>query len=365
NQNYEVESYTIDDFDKPLKKYNLVILHSLPSARNAASSILTEIKASNIPVWSFSGATSVIRSDLSLLSKANKTNEVEPVMEINFPLFTISDELRTSFKDFPAVVCPFGADQVDNNSNVILYQRIGIVDTKSPLMVFNTIGENKVALFTGEGIWRWRLQDFAAHGNHLAFDEFVSKTVQYLSVKEDKSFFKVLGKNNFFENEAIEFEAEVYNESYELINDPEVNIVFTNANNKKFNYSFSKTLNAYRLNAGMMPVGEYKYEAQVKVGGKLYTQQGVYSVTALQVELTNTVADHQLLFSLSKKHDGELLYPSQMEKLAEMLNNREDIKSVSFTEKKLTDVINLKGIFFLVLALLSFEWFLRKRNGSY
>ncbi len=365
NQNYEVESYTIDDFDKPLKKYNLVILHSIPGLRNAASRILTEIKTSNIPVWSFSGATSIIRSDLSLLSKANKTNEVEPVMETNFPLFTISDELRKAFKDFPAVLCPFGADQVDNNSNVILYQRIGIVDTKSQLMVFNTIGENKVALFTGEGIWRWRLQDFSAHGNHLAFDEFVSKTVQYLSLKVDKSFFKVLGKNNYFENEAVEFEAEVYNESYELINDPEVNIAFTNANNKKFNYTFSKTSNAYRLNAGMMPVGEYKYEARVKVGEKLYTQQGEYSVTALQVEMTNTVADHQLLYSLAKKHDGALLYPSQMEKLAEMLNNREDIKSVSFTEKKLTDVINLKWIFFLILVLLSFEWFMRKRNGSY
>ncbi|HLC82828.1 MAG TPA: hypothetical protein VJI69_03290, partial [Bacteroidia bacterium] len=195
--------------------------------------------------------------------------------------------------------------------------------------------------------------------------EFLSKTVQYLSVKVDKSFFKVLGKNNFFENEQIELEAEVYNESYELINEPEVNIVLTNSNNKKFNYTFSKTSNAYRLNAGMMPVGEYKYDAKVKVGEKIYTQRGEFSITALQVELTNTVADHQLLYSLAKKHDGELIYPNQMEQLANKLNSREDIKSVSYSEKKLRDVINLKWIFFLILALLSFEWFMRKRNGAY
>ncbi len=365
NQNYEVESYTIDNFDKPLKKYNLVILHSLPSTRNAASKILSELNASDVPVWSFSGANIILRNDFSISSKANKTNEVEPVLEENFPLFTISEELRKAIKDFPAVACPFGTYQNDNNSNALFYQRIGIVDTKTPLMLFNSTAEVKTALFTGEGIWRWRLQDFAANGNHDLFDEFISKTVQYLSVKVDKSFFKVLGKNNFYENEAIDLEAEVYNESYELINEPEVNIVLTNADNKKFNYTFSKTSNAYRLNAGLMPVGEYKYDAKVKVGEKIYTQRGEFSITALQVELTNTVADHQMLYSLAKKHDGELIYPNQLEQLANKLNAREDIKSVSYSEKKLRDVINLKWIFFLILALLSFEWFIRKRNGAY
>lgn len=365
NQNYEVESYTLDDFDKPLKKYNLVILHSLPSARNAVSKILTELNASDVPVWSFSGANSMLRSDLSIISKAVKTNEVEPVLEENFPLFTISDELRNGIKDFPAVACPFGTYQTDNNSNALFYQRIGIVDTKTPLMIFTTNSEIKTAVFTGEGIWRWRLQDFAAHGNHLLFDEFVSKTVQYLSVKVDKSFFKVLGKNNFYENEAIELEAEVYNQSYELINEPEVNVVISNSDNKKFNYSFSKTSNAYRLNAGMMPVGEYKYDAKVKVGEKVYSQHGEFSISALQVELTNTVADHQLLYSLAKKHDGDLIYPGKLGVLADLLNKREDIKTVSYSEKKLREVINLKGIFFLILILLSFEWFMRKRNGAY
>jgi hypothetical protein len=214
------------------------------------------------------------------------------VLEENFPLFTISDELRRAVKDFPAVVCPFGSFQHDNNSNVLFYQRIGIVDTKNPMMMFNTVGENKVALFMGEGIWKWRFQDFAANGNHNLFNEFVSKTVQYLSVKVDKSFFRITGKNNFFENEPVEMEAEVYNQSYELINEPEVNIVITNAENKKYPFVFSKTTNAYRLNAGMFAVGEYKYEAKVKVGEKLYTQNGEFSVSPLQVEFTNTTADH-------------------------------------------------------------------------
>ncbi len=365
NQNYEVESFTTDNFNQSLKKYNLIILHSLSATKTVGAKIISEINASDIPVWAFSGSNSMLRNDLTPFSKTNKTNEVEPKLDENFPMFTISDALRNAFKDFPAVVAPFGSFQSNNNNNILLYQRIGIVDTETPLMLFSEMGEKKIGIFTGEGIWRWRLQDFAANGNHQLFDEFVSKTVQFLSVKVDKSFFKVIGKNNFFENEAIEFEAEVYNASYELINDPEVNMVFTNADNKKFNYTFSKTSNAYHLNAGMMPVGEYKYDANVKVGEKIYTQHGEYSVTALQVELVNTVADHQLLYSLSKKHDGELIYPDKLEELAEKLNARDDIKSVSYNEKKLNDLINLKWIFYLLLIFLSAEWFMRKRNGAY
>lgn len=365
NQNYDVESYTIDNFDKPLKKYNLVILHQLPNSQNPVSKIINEINVSDIPVWAFSGASAILGNDLSIASYGLKTNECEAVMEQNFALFTISDELRKTIKNFPAVAAPYGNYSAGANVNPLLYQRIGIVDTKTPLFSFTSSGENKIALFMGEGLWKWRLYDYSVNNNHTLFDELISKTVQYLSVKADKSFFKINCKNNFLENELIEMEAEVYNESYELINEPEVDISIINSDNKKFPYTFGKTANAYRLNAGMMPIGEYKYEAKVKVGEKIYLQRGEFSVSPLQVEITNTIADHQLLYNLAQKHSGNMFYPAQLDKLAESLNTREDIKSVSYTQNKLADLVNLKWIFFLLLALLSIEWFMRKRNGLY
>jgi hypothetical protein len=362
NQNYEVESYTIEQFNKSLKLYNLVILHQVPASANK---LVSEIKSAGIPVWAFSGANAILRSDLSLSGTSQKVNECEPVLEPAFPLFTISEELRKAVRDFPALSCPFGTYQAENSSNVLFYQRIGVVDTKTPLMLFNSNTETKTAIFTGEGIWKWRLQDYAANSNTALFDEFISKTVQYLSVRVDKSNFKVITKNNFMENDPIEMEAELYNESYELVNEPEVSIVISNEEYKKYPFVFSKTSNAYRLNAGNLPVGEYRYEAKVKAGTKIYTQKGEFSVSALQVELTNTVADHQMLYTLSKKHNAEMVFPAGMEKLAETLKAREDIKTVSYSEKKLNDLINLKWIFFVLLALLSAEWFMRKRNGAY
>jgi hypothetical protein len=364
NQNYEVESYTLDNFDKPLKKYNLVILHQLPGSRNPVPKLMDEINASKIPVWVITGNSNILKGDLSLGPVAEKNSDCEAVLEPNFSLFTISDELRKAIKTFPPLSSPYGTYS-SNTAIPLFYQRIGVIDTKTPLLSFNTAGENKIAVLNGEGIWKWRLHDYAVNNNHNLFNELISKMVQYLSVKADKSFFKIQYKNNFFENETIEMGAEVYNDSYELINTPEVSMSISNAEGKKFPFTFGQTNGAYHLNAGMMPVGEYKFEARVKVGEKMYTQRGEFSVSALQVELTNTIADHQLLYSIAKKHDGEMLYPTELDKLSEKLNSRTDIKSISYTQNKLSDLINLKWIFFLILALLSIEWFARKRSGAY
>jgi hypothetical protein len=51
--------------------------------------------------------------------------------------------------------------------------------------------------------------------------------------------------------------------------------------------------------------------------------------------------------------------------IVEKINAREDISSVSYMNEEVEDIINLKWIFFVLLALLSIEWFIRKRGGAY
>lgn len=371
NQNYEVEAYIASEFDKPLKQYNLVIVNQLPSVTNAATKLLSDINAAGLPVLYIVGAKtnlaafSNLQTGVSISGSGARTNEAEAIINGAFPLFTLSDNLRNYARHFPALQTPFGTYRLQNSVNVLMSQKIGVVETKEPLIMFNQSGDRKTGVITGEGIWRWRLRDFADHGNHDIFNELVSKSIQYLSVKVDKSQFRVTTKSNYYENEPVEFEAEVYNESYELINEPEVSITITNTDRKTFPFTFSKTSNAYRLNAGLFAVGEYRYEARVKVGEKALVQRGEFSVSPLMVEAANTVADHQLLYSLAKKHGGDMVYPDQLDKLEELLTNREDIRTVSYTEKKLSDLVNLKWVFFLLLGLLTIEWFLRKRNGAY
>lgn len=371
NENYEVNSVLISDFNVLQPGYNLVILHQLPSVKNKLDRLIADINKTNTSVLFILGTQVSIplfnkaQEDLTISSLEGKFNDALPVLSKDFSLFTISDALRSYSSKLPPLQSPFGSYKVTNSASVLFNQKIGLIETPQPLMLFAQSEEKKTGIICGEGIWRWRLQYFSEHGNHEVFNEFINKTVQYLSSKTDKSFFRLVSKNNFYENEAVEFEAEVYNDSYELINEPEVSIVITDTDGKNFPFTFNKTTNGYVLNAGSFPVGNYRYSAKVTVGSKVYSEKGEFSVSALQMETTNIIADHQLLYSLVRKSGGEMIYPDQTGKLAELLNTNKDIKPISHSEKKLADMINLKWVFFLILILLSLEWFVRKINGAY
>lgn len=357
NENYETELFYIDQSKPAFEKYSLIIAHNINNA--------SIFKNTSTPIWFIGNAPATINTGITIPVANGKANEVEAAINKTFPLFTISDNFKNFSELFPAVQCAFGNYKISASANVLFYQKVGIVETENPLLVFNENGNIKNAHFIGDGLWKWRLRDFSEHNNHTLFNELIIKTVQYLATKADKSFFRINFKNTLLENENIEFDAEVYNASYELINEPEVELTIIDSSKKKFPFVFSKTSNAYHLNAGSLPIGTYSFEAKVKVGDKVFTQSGKFVVSELKIETVNTTANHQLLNKLANKNGGKLIYPNEIEKLKQLLESREDIKTVSYTKKQLNELINIKWIFAFILALLSVEWFIRKRNGSY
>ena len=118
------------------------------------------------------------------------------------------------------------------------------------------------------------------------------------------------------------------------------------------------------LDAGIFPPGEYSYKAQTKTGDKVFEKSGVIVIREIVAEKLNTVADHNLLYQLSKQSGGKMVYKQELDKLAQDLQNSELIKPITYSHKKLTDLLNLKWICLLLIGLLSIEWFLRKYNGT-
>jgi hypothetical protein len=356
SQTYEVEVALINEFTKPLKPYSLIILHQTPTLPQRISN---ELQANNQSAFYIGNTGNASKSLFN-----NKTNDAEGVLQKEFSLFTLSDELKNYIKNFPAVSVPFKNGLVNNGSNILIAQKIGVVETEEPLLLFTEVNGVKTANFLGDGLWKWRMRDFADHSNHNLFNELISKTVQYLSVKADKSFFRVFTKKIINENEAIDFTAEVYNQSYELVTEPDVTLILKDDKNKTFNYTFNKKQTMYSLSAGQFPAGEYSYEAKVKFGEKLYTKSGIIVIKEIVSEKINTVANHQLLYQISKQSGGKLFYKNQLEQLQKEILSSESIKSITYSHKQLTDLVNLKWLFFVILAFLSIEWFLRKYNGK-
>lgn len=361
SQTYEVEIEYISSFNKPLKPYSLVIFHQIQSLPN---SIINDLKNNSISYWLIGNIAPSPLIISETKNSGNRFNDVEPYLQENFVLFNLSDELKKFIREFPAVKCNFGNVKAPNGSSSLLNQKIGSINTESPLFYFNEVNSVKNAIFNGDGIWKWRLRDFGQNENHLLFNELILKTVQYLSVKADKSFFRVYSKKIVNENEDLDFTAEVYNQSYELITEPDVTINLKDENNKQYAYTFSKKEKIYKLNAGKLSPGEYTYVANVKIGDKSYTKNGAISIREMVAEKINTVANHQLLYQLAKENRGNLYYPDQLAELQKSILSDSTIKTITYSQKTLNDLINLKWIFFIILALLSMEWFLRKQNGK-
>src|SRR5690606_27280055 len=150
--------------------------------------------------------------------------------------------------------------------NVLISQQAGKLVTTMPLLVFAEDHQRKIAVLAGEGIWRWRLEDFQENSSHEAVDELLIKTVQFLSVRDDKRKFRAYpAKNAFDENEPVILNAELYNDAFELVNTPDVHVSIKNTEGKSYSFVFSRTANAYILDAGVLPSGSYSYSATTEL----------------------------------------------------------------------------------------------------
>ena len=112
-------------------------------------------------------------------------------------------------------------------------------------------------------------------------------------------------------------------------------------------------------------MGDYKFEAKTNYSGEKLVAGGAFSVQAIQLEVFETTADHRLLAALSIKNGGQLVFQNEIDKIAEMIASNNAIKPIIYETVTTRSLIHLKWIFFLLFALLSTEWFLRRYWGSY
>lgn len=372
NQNYKVDAYSLNEFVGTPRDYSLVILHRLPAAASSSGEeVIQSFREKKIPILYVLGEGmsfdkfNRLKAGVQLIAVRGMTT-ARPVLNENFTPFTVDNELKQSTSIFPDLTLPFAAEYRSSPSlTPLYYQRIGAAVTNYPLVAVDNSGEVRTGVILGEGIWRWRLASFQKNKNHYAFDALATKLTQFLSVKEDKSLFRVFGRNEFSENDPVVLDAEVYNASLELVTDPDVSITIVNESGKEYPMTFSRFSKGYRLNAGVFPAGTYTYTAVVNTAGKRYTKQGEFLVKPLQVELTNMVADHQLLFNMASQSGGEMVNSTQIDYLIEKIKTDKNMVSVVYSTRSVKDLIDVRWLFFLLVTLFATEWFLRKRFGAY
>ncbi len=294
-----------------------------------------------------------------------QTDEVTAVINDQFRDFTFSENVNSVFAKYPPVTVPFGKFTYPANAQVVLWQRIGSVVTNRPLVLSWEESGKKQAIVTGEGIWKWRLSEYDDNANTEIFDEVFGKLIQYLSTKEDKRKFKSFPlQNEFTDAEAVVFESQVFNDLFQPVYGNKINLELQDEKGKTSAYNYVIGAGNQRYRIGALKEGVYKYKSSTQVNGKTEQVRGEFLVSAQNMEVQNLTADFDLLRRLSQETGGNYYNLNQVAQLSNDIQ-KSQIKSIIHSEDSFNSIINLKIVFFLLLLLISTEWFIRKYWGSY
>lgn len=371
NENYEVDILFAGD-NVELNDYDLVVFHNLPSGKNKINNILEQMDRRDISRLFIVGATvdmaslNTAQNLLSIRGNTSVLEDIQATFEPNFTAFTLSIETKNSVSRFPPLSAPFGEYEAGMNAQVLFNQRIKKIDTEAPLLLFQASSSANTGVWVGEGIWRWRLFNHLEYGNIERVSEIVNKTIQFVTTKEDKRKFRVnIAENVYQENDDVIFDAQLYNDNYELINGPESKLTISGPDGEQYNFVFNKTSNYYTLNARRFPPGNYAYSAEVSFNGEQLTDGGRFSVQDIQVELYDLTARHGLLYSLSEGSGGVTTSVNDIDRIKDHIMNNGNIKPVVYSSTRSMSILHYKWLFFTILLFLAAEWFLRRYMGRY
>jgi hypothetical protein len=350
---------------------DLAIFHQSPDKRGRTRQLFQQFANSKTSLFLVAGQ----QSDLNVLAQLNmplkfeqpprQFDDVMPVINPAFSNFTISTESNSIFSGFPPVWVPFGKMIIPGSAIPLLFQKVGSLATEKPLLWVDLQDSRKIAIMLGDGFWQWRLHEFSKAENTEAFDDVVGKLIQFLSTTDDKSKFRSYPvKQQFSETEAVILESQVYNDIYEPVFGNTIDLELTDEAGKKFRYNYVTNLGNARYQIGGLKEGVYRYSSSTIINGKREEVRGQFLVSAQDTELQNLTADFDVLRKLSASTGGLFCLASDIDELKTELLKKE-ARSIIHSEETFDPLLNLKWVFFILLFMVSAEWFLRKYFGSY
>ncbi|MCC5945346.1 MAG: VWA domain-containing protein [Bernardetiaceae bacterium] len=372
NENYEVDLHIPNLFAlKEDATYDLVIFHQMPDKVGKWKSIWEKVRKKNKSALYIIGAN----TDLTALNEANlgmriqtsgnQSDKVTAAINPDFNKFTLKSDYKARITGYPPVEVPFGEYTLSAGIETAVFQRVGTIQTRKPLLAMGTHNENKVGFVFAENTWRWRLNEYADHEDQETYDVLFSKMIQFLASKDDKRRFRVnTTASSYSDTEPVTFQTEVYNDIYEPIFGQNISLEIIDEQGKKYNYNYLHSSAASRYQVSGLSQGAYRYKASTTLDGKNQVSQGEFTVESLQIEATKTTADFALLRRLSERNRGNFQKIENWESMQNQLLALQPQKILHSSEE-LSEIVRLPYLLLLIITMATVEWVIRKYKGGY
>ena len=229
------------------------------------------------------------------------------------------------------------------------------------LIATHNYNAGRVMVFTPHTSWRWQmLKDSPENDSH---ERFWRQTARWLTTAPKDHIKLDIAKTAYTLKEPVVIEVTATDQQFQLTNNAKIRAIVVDETGKRKELKLEQVLGKDGLyTARFIPnqYGEYTVTATGSLAGEnLGEQQTLFEVKASYAEFSNAELNTTLLKTLAEGSGGKYY---AMEEAAQLVNQ---IPLVESATSKITDVDiwNIPLIFGALIALLGFEWFLRKRGG--
>ena len=352
----------VDDKKNQLTNYQLVVLYQPNKKFNKIINQLNSSKSSFMLITGSKTDWSFLNNKSLGINKKN-INQLENYSARFHNGFLNFSQKNIGFENLPPMIDYYGETTVSIPHQTLLYQSINGFSSQNPLLATaNHNNQKKVFLF-GEGLWKWRSSSFLKNDSFQYFDEFIGNLVQYASNKKIRNRLDLDITSFYNANSSIQIGAFYVDENYQF--DDRATILFTIKNKnskKKQTFPFSLSGSSYQLELTSLEAGEYEYT--IEVDGRNISKKGTFKVNEFLVEEQFTNANSYKLELLAQKTAGKLYFEDKYRLVIDDLTNDTRFSTIQKSKKTIDKLVNWQWLMFLIIGLLSLEWFIRKYIGK-
>jgi len=221
----------------------------------------------------------------------------------NSPLFMIRG---ISPPPFPPLSNPLRIKMVKPATEVYLE-----TETKSsyngPLFGSFTYGKGKIAAFTAENIWHWKMLPLGTQQSFDLYDEVMNNMLKWLAArKEEERLVLFAAKTKLLWGEPITISAALYDEMMKPTEGGTIILRFEK-DEKDINEFLMKDVGNgnYEKTVAMLSPGIYRIHAEVTFPEDIKKRESItIEITSQEIENLNTEPDHLLLDNIARASNG-------------------------------------------------------------
>jgi hypothetical protein len=234
-----------------------------------------------------------------------------------------------------------------------------------PLILTRSAGGQKTMAVLAHGIWRWRLMAQGRPETATLLADFLTASVEWLTTREDTRPFRVSpARPVFAQGEPAEFTAELYDANNRPVQNAEVDVT-VRAGDTRVGVAMQAIGNGrYEGTVDGLPEGDYTFEARANDGqAELGTDAGRFAVGGMNVEFQDTRMNRAVLEEMATATGGAFFTVGGFEGAVAAVRALPTFVPSTVQDDRRFDLWTLPALLGALVALLSIEWYLRKRSG--